>query len=48
MFSSELVNEERCAVSVAKAARSARRMAGLEAMVPRSTMRRPAWSVCGW
>jgi hypothetical protein len=32
---------------VSKAARSAMRMAGCEAMVPRREMRRPAWSVGG-
>ena len=45
MWESDVLKAERWAWSEAKAARSARRRAGWEAMVPCSTIRRPAWSV---
>lgn len=44
MFAREPANDERWEESVLKGARSARRRAGLESIVPRSDMRRPAWS----
>lgn len=45
MCESELLKVDRCDSSESKAARSARRRAGSESMVPCKTMRRPAWSI---
>lgn len=44
MLRREVEKEERVLEDVEKAARSAMRSAGLEEMLPRREMRRPAWS----
>lgn len=44
IFRREVGKADRCSGVVEKAARSARRSAGEESMVPRREMRRPAWS----